>query len=51
MSNYIGDAIAASIGAWMFIIFAAGAGVTLFIVFAIPWLWRLIKPWLHAVTG
>ena len=21
------------------------------IVFVIPWLWTLIKPWLHSITG
>lgn len=25
-----------------------GGGI---LAYAIPWLWRLIKPWLHAVTG
>lgn len=31
------------------IIFGVGIGLTIAIV--IPWLWRLAKPLLHAVTG
>lgn len=31
----------------------AGIGAAIFAVlfWLIPWLWTLVKPWLHAVTG
>ncbi|WP_269058026.1 hypothetical protein [Xanthomonas translucens] len=28
-----------------------GAAVVGFLVWFVPWLWELIKPWLHAVTA
>lgn len=30
---------------------AVGVIATLLIVFVVPWIWRLIKPWLHGVTS
>jgi hypothetical protein len=27
-----------------------GVGLTLALVFGLPWLWHVIKPWLHSVT-
>lgn len=32
------------------IVFFCGVGVTLAVMYGLPWLWRLIKPWLHAIT-
>ncbi len=29
----------------------AGAALMAILVWLIPWLWELVKPWLHAVTG
>ena len=31
--------------------FFVGVALTLAAVFGIPWLWRLVRPWLHAATG
>lgn len=28
-----------------------GGVIVLVAVFVIPWLWALIKPWLHQITG
>ncbi len=35
-----------------FVVLCIGAGVLLglFFAFGVPWLWGLVKPWLHAVT-
>lgn len=45
------NALAQAMVVYIIGVFAAGIGLTLFVVFGIPWLWRLVKPWLHAVTG
>lgn len=34
---------------WFFAIVGLLGGVVLFLV--IPWLWRLLKPWIHSVTA
>ena len=28
-----------------------GAAVTLVAIHAVPWLWSIVKPWLHTITG
>jgi len=33
----------------MLIVFGVAIGGVLFVL--IPWLWRLVKPWIHSVTG
>ena len=30
---------------------AIGAAVFAFLFWFLPWLWELVKPWLHAITG
>lgn len=30
---------------------AIGAGVVLLVAFGIPWIWSLIKPFLHSITA
>lgn len=30
---------------------AAGILIGLLLSFAIPWVWEVVKPWLHAITG
>lgn len=32
-------------------IFLAGVAATLGVVYGMPWMWHLVKPWLHPVTG
>lgn len=32
-------------------LFAAGVAVACLLIFGVPWLWSLLKPWLHAITG
>lgn len=27
------------------------AAVTTALIFGVPWLWSLVKPWLHTITG
>jgi hypothetical protein len=34
---------------WFFLIVGLGIGAILFVF--IPWLWRLLKPWIHSITG
>lgn len=46
-----GDAISKSITAFMVICAIAGGLVVAFFAWAVPWLWSLIKPWLHMVTA
>lgn len=45
------DPIAESFVRLLIICFFAGISVCLVLVFGVPWLWGLIKPWLHAITG
>lgn len=35
--------------AWFFVIVGLLGGFLVFEV--IPWLWRVLKPWLHTITG
>lgn len=51
MMSDIGDAIAASIMMMLIGVFVAGVLLTLTLVFGVPWLWHVLKPWLHAITG
>lgn len=51
MMDGIGDAIAYSMMMTIVFAFLAGGAFFAFIFFGIPWLWRLIKPWLHTITG
>jgi hypothetical protein len=34
---------------WSLFILGLIAGAILFV--GLPWLWRVLRPWLHAVTG
>ena len=33
------------------ILFAAGVALACLLIFGVPWLWGLLKPWLHQVTS
>jgi hypothetical protein len=46
-ANVIGEGIIKLV----VISFAAGVALTLVTVFGLPWLWELIRPWLHGVTA
>lgn len=47
----IGDAIAQMFIAVIVVVAAITAAVTALLIFGVPWLWALLKPWLHAITG
>lgn len=47
----LGDAIAYAAGIWLICFAAIVAGITAGLIYGIPWLWALIKPWLHSITG
>ena len=49
--SYIGDGIARAMVGALIACVVITASVTTALIFGIPWLWGLIKPWLHAVTG
>ena len=46
-----GDHIGKSITAFMVLCFIAGGVGFAICLWLIPWLWSLIKPWLHMVTA
>jgi hypothetical protein len=47
----IAGGLATSMTAIAVLIFLAGGAFVGFIFFGLPWLWRLLKPWLHQITG
>lgn len=47
----IGEGIAQAMATAMVVIAVISAAVTVALIFGIPWLWSLIKPWLHQVTA
>lgn len=52
MNGYdLGRNIADGIFAMIVAAFLAGGAVFALLFFGLPWLWRLMKPWLHTVTG
>lgn len=42
----IADAIAYAMRGALIMFFLAGAAVATFVIVVIPWLWRLVKPWI-----
>ncbi len=46
-----GDHISKSITAFMALCFIAGGVGFAICLWLIPWLWSLVKPWLHMVTA
>lgn len=44
-------AIIDSFGQFILVVFAAGFALAVGLFFGLPWLWSIIKPWLHAITG
>lgn len=46
-----GDSIGNAIIGFGILCAIAGAAVCGVAFWLIPWLWELLKPWLHAVTG
>ena len=46
-----GDGIGRAIHGLMLLCAIAGAVVMGICFWLIPWLWRMVKPWLHMVTG
>lgn len=51
----MGPEIGRYIGEQMFrigvILFLAGASLTALLIFGVPWLWEIAKPFLHRVTS
>lgn len=45
------DGIGNAMTAFAIIAFAAGAAVCGLLFWLVPWLWSLIKPWLHAIKA
>ena len=51
MMGDIGRAYADAVGNVIIWAFLAGAGFATAMILGVPWLWSLLKPWLHWVTG
>jgi hypothetical protein len=47
----IGDAIVQAIIASIIVAAISGAAVTAALIYGLPWLWSVVKPWLHVITG
>lgn len=47
----IGQAIEEAFVALVVMVVVVTATVTAALIFGVPWLWGLIKPWLHALTA
>lgn len=47
----LGDAIAYSIVVLAIIAVVVGGLIATLLIFGLPWLWELLKPWLHAITA
>ncbi|MFA5662394.1 hypothetical protein [Castellaniella sp.] len=46
----MGD-LSGAITAFMVVCGVVGAAIMAVLFWVVPWLWGLIRPWLHAVTG
>lgn len=51
MGPEIGDYVARELFRWAVILFLLGGALATALIFGIPWLWGLIKPFLHSVTA
>lgn len=51
MIQGIGQEIAKGIIFMVCLAFVAGGLLVAALVFGIPWLWGLLKPWLHTITA
>lgn len=51
MMGDIGRAYADAIFNVVVIAFLAGAATATGLILGMPWLWSVLKPWLHRVTG
>lgn len=47
----IGAMLARAVMFYIFMAFIAGIALATLFLFGIPWLWHLLKPWLHMITG
>lgn len=45
------DGIGSAIGFGLVLAMAAGAALMAILFWLIPWLWELVKPWIHMVTA
>ncbi len=46
-----GSALDALVGAFLFWFAVGVAGITAALIYGVPWLWSLVKPWLHSITA
>lgn len=46
-----GDTLAGAFAAMLVCAALIGAAIFAVLFFGIPWLWEMIKPWLHQVTS
>lgn len=46
-----GRSLEGMFAAMLFVVALAGAAVMAFLVWVVPWLWGLVKPWLHTLTA
>ena len=51
MVGDIGQAIASAFAVFILGVIAVTAAVTAFLILGVPWLWHLLKPWLHHITS
>lgn len=49
--NGLGAAIASALATAFLAVIVITAAVTAGLIYGIPWLWALIKPGLHSITG
>jgi hypothetical protein len=45
------DGLAGAFTAFMVVCGLIGAAIATAIFWGVPWLWALVKPWIHSVTG
>lgn len=47
----IGSAIGGAFAAMVAAAFVLGGALAVALIYGVPWLWGLVKPWLHSVTA
>ncbi len=47
----IGEAITRALVSFVIMTIIATAAITTALIFGIPWLWHVLKPWIHNITG
>lgn len=47
----LGSAIGSAMVAMIIVAVVCASAITAALIFGLPWLWTLLKPWLHAITA